>query len=120
MKDNAAALKQLALTPKEFGQALADNLYSDKRVVALGHMHSGKTIEIRARDLHNCSPGKVEDLVNIFCTDLEDGVADSIEYLWTMLDREFRAAALNDRNLYALTFLDEPKGDSVRSVEIAH
>jgi len=113
-----AALKALGIGRAEFGGIFADNLYSDDRIVARGHFHSGATVEVRARDLHSASPGKVRDLVLTFCRDVEDGEADSLDALWQRLDREFVVPDLNRRNLFDLTFLAEPAHDSVRTVEI--
>lgn len=114
-----AALKKLRISADEFAGALADNLYSDRRVVATVRFYSGRQQKARARDLHNCSPGKVEDLINMFCSDVIDGAADSIDALWNLIDREFRAPNLSVRNLHDLTFLNLPHDDAVRNVELA-
>ena len=94
-------------------------LFSDERVVATVRHYSGNRQEVRLRDLHNCCPGKVKDLINVFCCDVTDGVADSMDELWRLVDREFRVPNLNPRNLYDLTFLKPPEDDTVRSVELA-
>jgi hypothetical protein len=80
-------------------------------------MRFGHTVPVRARDLHDCSPGKLEDMIVDFCHDVEDGVVDSLETLWTRLDREFRSAALNEANLFEMSFLAKPDHDTVKKVE---
>ena len=112
-------LGRLALTGREFGGALADNLFADQRIVATAHMHSGTQVPVRVRDLQNCSPGKIESLIQRFCTEVEDGAARSLDPLWGMVDREFQAPHLNASNLYDLSFLKPPHDDAVRTVEIA-
>jgi len=111
-------LEALGMTAEEFGGAFADNLFSDERVVALVHTHSGRALPVRARDLHNCSPGKAEALTRQFARQLRRGTARGLGDLWGMLDREFRAPNLNERNLFELTFLRPPRDDGVRQVEL--
>jgi len=111
-------LDALGLAAGEFAGAFADNLFSDQRVVAIGHMHSGKKVMIRARDLRSCSPGKARDMINTLSYDVEDGVADSLEHLWKMIDMEFKAPNLNRSNLFDVTFLQPRSDDSVRTVEL--
>jgi hypothetical protein len=111
-------LKMLRMSETEFAGTLSDNLYSDRREVALIHYYSGRTIKVLARDLHNCSPGKVKDLIDRFCCDVIDGITDSIESLWIMLDQEFRAPNINARNLHELTFVPESHDDTIRHVEL--
>jgi len=111
-------LETLRMSAAEFAGALVDNLYSDQREVALVHFYSGRTITVRARDLHNCSPGKIKDLIDRFCCDVIDGITDSMEPLWIMLDKEFRAPNINARNLHELTFIQQKKDDTIRHVEL--
>jgi len=108
----------LSISAEEFAGALADNLYSDQHVVATVRFYSGNTQEVRVRDLHNCSPGKIEDIINVFCCEVTDGAADSIDDLWSLVDREFRAPNLSARNLYDLTFLEPTDSDTVRNIEL--
>ena len=115
----AAALEVLGITASEFGKRVADFVYASDFTVARVLMHSGQTEWVRARDLHNCSPGKLKDLIIGFCHDVEDGAADSLEPLWTRLDREFRSAALNEANLFEMSFLSKPDHDTVKKVEPA-
>jgi hypothetical protein len=114
-----AVLQQLRMSAGEFGGALADNLYSDQRVVGTVHFYSGQVLRICARDLHTCSPGKVKDLVDVFSCDVADGAAHSLDSLWALMDREFRSPSLNPRNLLELTFLKLPHDDTVRSIELS-
>ena len=114
------ALEKLDLTAEQFGRRVADYLYSDRFVVASVWLHSGQKLPVRARDLQNCSPGKLRDLVHSFCEDLldeEEPEAESLEDFWPMLDREFFSHSLNENNLYELTFLAKPGNDAVRKVE---
>jgi len=112
-----SALAQLGLTACEFGNRVADYVYAGQFVVARVLMHSGDTTFVRARDLHDCSPGKLKDLIIDFCHDVEDGAASSLEPFWTRLDREFRSAALNEANLFEMSFLAKPDHDTVKKVE---
>ena len=113
------ALETLGMSADEFAAALADDLYSDHRVVATVRLYSGKTLAVRARDLHNCSPGKVKDLIDVFCFDVADGLADSMDPLRIMIDREFRSPNLTADNLRELTFIAPPHDDAVRDIELA-
>jgi hypothetical protein len=113
-----AVLERLGLTGREFGGALADNLFADQRVVAIAHMHSGREVPVRVRDLQNCSPGKIESLIQRFCADVEDGTARALDALWAMVDQEFQAPHLNASNLYDQSFLKASSDDVVRTVEI--
>ena len=117
--EHPQALKALRMSAAEFGGAMADNIFSDRRVIGTVHLFSGKTLPIHARDLHDCSPGKVKDLVQLFVYDVADGIADSLDPLWSLIDREFLAPSLNNRNVFELTFLAEPHDDKVRNVEPA-
>ncbi len=112
------ALEMLGMSRDEFGGVLADNLYADDRILARAHFHSGTVFDVRARDLHNASPGKVRDLVLTFSREIEDGEMHGIEDLWKMIDREFVAPDLNRRNFYEVTFLKEPADDTLRTVEL--
>ncbi|HUT91710.1 MAG TPA: AAA family ATPase [Thermoguttaceae bacterium] len=112
-----AALDKLGVTASEFGGRVADFVYAGGFVVARVLMHSGATTLVRARDLHDCSPGKLQDLIRDFCHDVEDGATGSLEPLWTRLDREFRSASLNEANLFEMTFLARPDHDTVKKVE---
>jgi hypothetical protein len=111
------ALKMLGMTASEFGNRVADFVYASEFTVAQVLMHSGQTELVRARDLHDCSPGKLKDLIIGFCHDVEDGAVDSLEPFWTRLDREFRSAALNEANLFEMSFLGKPDHDTVKKVE---
>lgn len=111
------ALDKLGVTASEFGGRVADFVYAGGLVVARVLMHSGATRLVRARDLHDCSPGKLRDLIVDFCHDVEDGTTRSLEPLWTRLEREFRSASLNEANLFEMTFLAKPDHDTVKKVE---
>jgi hypothetical protein len=110
-------LGRLGMTADDFGARVADFVYAGGFVVARVLLHSGDERLVRARDLHDCSPGKLKDLVLDFCHDVEDGAAHTIEALWTRLDREFRSAPLNEANLFEMTFLAKPDHDAVKKVE---
>ncbi|MFH1264270.1 MAG: AAA family ATPase [Planctomycetota bacterium] len=112
-----SALKQLGMTAAEFGTRVADFVYARGFTVARVLMHSGDTKFVRARDLHDCSPGKLKDLIVDFCHDVEDGSAASLEPFWARLDREFRSASLNEANLFEMSFVPKPDHDSVKKVE---
>ena len=112
-----AALDALGVTASEFGDRVADFVYAGGFVVARVLMHSGATRLVRARDLHDCSPGKLRDLILDFCHDVEDGAAGTLEPLWTRLEREFRSASLSEANLFEMTFLAKPDHDTVKKVE---
>jgi DNA polymerase III delta prime subunit len=113
------ACERLGLSETEFAGRFADNLFSDQRIVATCHCFSGKRAIVRARDLHTCSPGKVKQLVEAFCFDVEDGLCDGMDALWAMMDREFQCPSLNAKNLSELTFLEPMTGDSIRTIELA-
>lgn len=112
-----SVLEQLGMTAAEFGNRVADFVYARSFTVARVLMHSGDTRFVRARDLHDCSPGKLKDLIVDFCHDVEDGEASSLESFWIRLDREFRSASLNEANLFEMSFLAKPDHDSVKKVE---
>ncbi|GIW89860.1 MAG: hypothetical protein KatS3mg109_0292 [Pirellulaceae bacterium] len=115
------ALAQLSLCAQDFGSMVADYLFSNEFVVAYAWTHSGQQIAIRARDLHNCAPGKLRDLVETFCDDLldrEETDVQSLKDLWLMIESEMKSVALNENNLYELTFLSPPIRDTVRKVEM--
>lgn len=112
-------LDALGMPAEEFGEAISLNLFSDERVAAVAHMHSGREMVIRARDLQTASPGKVKELIGSFAFDVEEGEADGLDDLWGAFDREFRAPDLNKRNIWQLTFLTPASDDDVRTVEIA-
>jgi len=57
-------------------------------------------------------------MINTLSYDVEDGVADSLEHLWKMIDMEFKAPNLNRSNLFDVTFLQPRSDDSVRTVEL--
>lgn len=118
-RNEARALERLGLGPDEFAAALVANLWSDERVVAVGHFHSGRALAVRARDLQTASPGKVRELIETFASDVAAGEATSLEQLYLMLDREFRAAELTVRNIRELTFLKQPHDDTLRTLEHA-
>lgn len=111
------ALDKVGMSADEFGAALADSLFSDQRVIALGTLHSGKEFFIRARDLQTMSPGKIKSLVENWANEIDVGFSDSIESLWKRLDREFNAVDLTAHNLFDLTFLSESRDDAVRLVK---
>ena len=111
------ALDALEMTAGEFGQRIADYLYADAFTVARVWMHSGRSEPVRCRDLRQCSPGKIKDLVVDFCEEVESGDAVSLEAFWPMVEREFRGVFLNENNLYELTLLPRPASDSPRKVE---
>lgn len=110
-------LAQLGMTAQEFGSRVADFVFAGGFVVARALMHSGHAVPVLARDLHDCAPGKLEDMILDFCHDVEDGMVDSLDTLWTRLDREFRSAALNEANLFEMSFLAKPDHDTVKKVE---
>jgi hypothetical protein len=118
-QEHAGLLKTLGMTPQEFGAAFAMNLFSDRRVVARGYLHSGRAITVRARDLHLASPGKTKELIANFAFDLEEGEAARLDDLWAMMDREFRAGDLSASNFFEVTFLTPPRNDALRTVEPA-
>lgn len=112
------ALARLGVGPEEFGGRIADFLYSDRFVVGRVHFHSGHALDVRARDLHVCSPGKVKALVTGFCDEvLADGNGMALDPLWQRMEREFRAADLNSANVFEVTFLPRPVHEEVSQVE---
>jgi hypothetical protein len=113
------ALRCLGLDTEEFGGRIADFLYSDRFIVAKVHFHSGHTQDIRARDLHVCSPGKIKSIVTDFCGDVGDEVDPvTLETLWERMDHEFRAADLNSANVFEVTFLKRMPHEQVNQVEL--
>lgn len=113
-------LKVLDVDAAHFGQVLADNLYSDERIVATVYTWSGREVSVYARDLHACSPRAVERIVTNFTRDVEDGVADGWFELYDLIDREFQAIDLKATNLHEQTFVEAWKDDSVRWVQTGH
>jgi len=111
-------LEQLDLTASEFAGRMADNLFSDQRVIAVCHLYSGDKIFIRARDLQTCSPGKIKQLIETFCCDVEDGRSKGLEDLSNMMDEEFLSPSLNVRNVFEMTFLQPPHNDAIRTLEL--
>jgi hypothetical protein len=118
VSQDPSCLEQVGKGCDEFSQALADAICSDARVVARVHMHSGREIPVRARDLLACSPRKVKDLIENWREDAEDGPAPSFDDLIETLDRELVAPELRPENIYELTYLEPCADDSVRTVEI--
>jgi len=114
-----AAMKQLGMTSSEFGRRVSDYLYAEGFVVARVWMHSGTQLAVRARDLQDCAPGKLQELVELFCEEVEENDAASLEEFWPMLETEFRGTPLSENNLYELTFLVRPANDRPKKVEPA-
>jgi len=112
-----SVVARLGMTASEFGRRVADYVYAGGFTVARALMHSGAVVFVRARDLHDCSPGKLKDLITDFCHDVEDDGVASLEPFWARLDREFRSAALCEANLFEMSFLPKPDHDSVKKVE---
>ncbi|MBN2564807.1 MAG: AAA family ATPase [Candidatus Eisenbacteria bacterium] len=112
------AMERLGMQASEFGTRVADYVFNDAFVVAIAHFHSCQTVSVRARDLHSCSPGKLNDLVTQFCDDVTDGLASSLDMLWTRVERDFRSSTLNAANLFEMTFLRAPTHDSVKALEL--
>ncbi len=113
----ADALSRIGLSCREFGQRVADYLFSSDFVVARACFQSGERLDVLARDLHNACPGKLKDLVVAFCRDVEDGLAKSLVEICTAMEEEFRSNALDASNLWDLTFLSRPAHDAVKLVE---
>ena len=113
-----AALAILKMSREEFGQVFADMLFAEDRVVGVAHLHSGRSIIIRVRDLQVTSPGKAEAIITRFCEELEDRCATGLDDLQMMVAREFQAPELNAANLFDMTFITPPPHDSVRVVEL--
>jgi hypothetical protein len=111
-------LKQLGLAASEFAGRAADNLFSDRRVVAICHLYSGNKVLIGARDLQTCSPGKIKQLIETFSCDVDDGRSSGLEDLWNLFDQEFQSPGLSVRNVFELTFLQPLHDDSIRTVEL--
>ena len=111
------ALEKLELAADAFGGMLADSLFSEDRLVGHALTFNGARIPIRARDLVNCCPRKVEDLVRTFCRNVERGRAAGMADLFEMVTREFRCPGLQPHNLYDLTFLS-PGSEAIRAVEL--
>ena len=111
------ALKKVGMPPATFGGRVADFLFNDRFVIARAILQSGAALEVRARDLHGCSPGKVKDLVVSFCTDVNDGEPADFQVLLSNIQREFQAGTLNETNLFEMTFLKRPAHDNVKVIE---
>jgi len=111
-------LKRLGLEAEEFGLLFSANLFSDRRVVAVGHYHSGEELVVRARDLQVASPAKAQSLIEEFAFDIEKGYARTIEDLWAAFDREFRGGEMTVHNVWELTFLRPRANDSLRTLDI--
>jgi len=103
-------LRAFNMRRDEFGGAMADNLFSNERIVATAHFRSGRTMNVYARDLHCCSPRKIKDLLETLHDDLEDGLPRRLGDLWAMIDRDIQAD-LNVRNFWTMTFLEQPADD---------
>lgn len=111
-------LNQIGMDAKQAAAALVDGLFSEQRVVAVLHMESGQTIDLRARDMALCCPGKIEQVIHMFCTEVRRGKVASIDVLLDQIGREFSAAAvnINRHNVREQTFLDLDANDRVRAV----
>jgi len=110
-------LAQVGLTPHEFGQRLGDFVFSNTFVIWTAHMQSGAVVPVRARDLHECSIGKIKSLIRIWERQVRYGRADSLQPLWARIAAEFSSVQLNEHNLFDSTFLRRPPHDTVRLVE---
>ncbi len=119
IREHPVALERLGVSDRELAGRLTDNLFADFRVVASCRLFSGREMLVRARDLHICSPGKVKQVIEAFCFDVEDGCCSDLEELWTMLDQEFQSPSLSAANFQELTFLAPPTTDSIQTVELA-
>jgi hypothetical protein len=113
-----SAAQRLGIGCQEFGERLADNLFSQRRQLAHAVYDSGRREPVYAWQLQTSSPGKIKRLVERFCWDVEDGEINSIDDLFGILDREFQAPPDLRNNLYELTFLTPPSDDTLRSVEL--
>jgi hypothetical protein len=115
-----AALRKLGTTAEGLASRLADLLFASDFVVARAHFQSGETREVRARDLREMGPGKVETLVNASLGAIEAGGEARMESVLEAFDREFRAKGilLSPFNLHTLTTIRPSPTDSVRTVEL--
>lgn len=113
------ALKRLKVAAEEFAGRVADFLYNDRFLVGRVHFHSGHTLDIHARDLHVCSPGKLKALLAAFCDEVAaDGHSVTLETLWEWIERDLCAADINDHNVFDVTFLTRPAHETVSHVEL--
>jgi hypothetical protein len=112
-------LAQIGLAPAEFGHRLSDFVFSNALVLWTVHMQSGAVVPVRARDLHECSIGKLKSLIKLWERQVRYGRADSLQALWARIAAEFSSVQLNENNLFDSTFLRHPPRDTVRLVEPA-
>lgn len=113
-----AVLGAMGMRREEFAGVMADYLFCDDRVVATAHLRSGRSIPVRMRDLHCCSPRKVKEILQSLHDDLEDGLPRRLEDLWRMIDREMQAD-LNVSNFWSMTFLEQDEKDMLVAVKPA-
>ncbi len=111
------SIQRLGITTEEFAGRVADFLYNDRFIVGRVHFHSGHTLDIHARDLHVCSPGKIKTLVTGFCDEVaSDGGGVTLDTLWQWMEEEFCAADINNENVFDATFLNRPIHEQVSLV----
>ncbi|MGA2059629.1 MAG: ATP-binding protein [Thermoguttaceae bacterium] len=110
-------LAKLSLTPEEFGNRVGDFVFSNSLVIWMLRMQSGAAIPIRARDLHECSIGKIKSLIQYWCRQVRYDQADSLQALWARISTEFSGIQLNENNVFDSTFIRPPPHDKARLVE---
>jgi len=116
---DADVLAKLSLTKEEFGNRVSDFVFSNSLVIWMVHMQSGATIPIRARDLHECSIGKIKSLIQFWCRQVRYEQADSLQALWARISAEFSSIQLNENNIFDSTFIRPKPHDKARLVEPA-
>ncbi len=110
-------LAKLSLSAEEFGNRVSDFVFSNTFVIWTVHMQSGAAIPIRARDLHECSIGKIKSLVQLWSRQVRYGQADSLQALWARIAAEFSGIQLNENNVFESTFIRPMPHDKARLVE---
>ncbi len=116
----AEVLDKVGLQRDEFGQRVADFIFSSSFVVWTVHMQSGASISVRACDLHECSIGKIKSIIELWGRQVRYGRTDSLQALWTRIATEMLGVQLNENNVFDSTFLRRSPHDQIRLVERAN